>query len=324
MNTMWKTGLQVGLVLLAGGALMLSGGVASAMPERGAARRPRRVRGDAAARDGHAARRARSLRVGVAAARSVRNPTTTADQPGRRHDPVGAGRRRDAGAGRRRQPAGAGRRRQPPGTGRRRQPAGAGRGRQSTGAGRGRQPTSAAARACRYPCLDVNLPGIRISIGDASPPTAVLRRADCLTRPVGSHGATGRRTRWGGDDSRSRAVRDVRAGVGRGRRADPRARSGRSCCRRCSTGPEPTGRPRCATPSATTPVTTPGCPTCWPGGPDEVGREFDGDLLGEHAARRAHADRRGRRARPRGRSTTARRWCTPTVATSAPGTTCWS
>ena len=125
MNRTWKTGAQVALVLLAGGAMMLSGGVAMAMPS--AARHAAHAECSVVQLPGM------DVQLGEPGAcvsmlmpsDSVAQPDhAAADQPGRRHDRIGAGRRREpAGTGRGRQYPGTGRRCGPPRTGRGREPA---------------------------------------------------------------------------------------------------------------------------------------------------------------------------------------------------------
>ncbi len=154
------------------------------------------------------------------------------------------------------------------------------------------------------------------------PAHAVRHRADCLTPPVGSQARPGAGTRWGGDDSRSRAVRDVRAGVDRGRRADPGAQWEIVL-------PPLLDRLGAARP---TPMRDAVSYYAYDDAcvPDLLAGRTS-DAVGPRrrparraAARRPHRDRRGGvHGRAQGRRR-RRRWCTPTVATSAPGTTCWS
>lgn len=109
MNTMWKTGAQAGLVLVAGGALLLTGGIASAAP------------GEAHAECSVVQLPGVDLQLGQPGSclSVLLPPGTTASPPapapaasttprraGRRGDAGGAGRRRATGPGRRRQPAG--------------------------------------------------------------------------------------------------------------------------------------------------------------------------------------------------------------------------
>ena len=146
MNMMGKTGIQVGLVLLAGGALMLSGGVASAMP--GAT--PPGARAECAVMqlpgmDMQLGEPGACLSV-LLPPRSVSNPvaTPTAPTPVDNASP----------------PAPVGNASPPAPVGNASPPA-------PVGAASAPVPQA----GLPYPCLDVNLPGIRISIGDASPPT---------------------------------------------------------------------------------------------------------------------------------------------------------
>jgi hypothetical protein len=163
VNSIVKTGLQVGLVLLAGGALMLSGGVAMAMPS-------------AAPPAAHAECSVVQLpgmdvQLGEPGAcvsvllppGSARNPTTqepispvavtTAPEPvGDASPPAPVG---DVSA-----------------------PVPVGDASPPVPVGDASAPVPVGDASLPYPCLDVNLPGIRISIGDASPPT------QCVTAPT--------------------------------------------------------------------------------------------------------------------------------------------
>jgi hypothetical protein len=176
-----KTGLQVGLVLLAGGALMLSGGVAMAMPS-------------AAPPAAHAECSVVQLpgmdvQLGEPGAcvsvllppGSARNPTTqeptspvaatTAPEPvGDASPPTLVG---DASP-----PAPVGDVSSPVPVGDVSSPVPVGDVSAPVPVGDVSAPVPVGDANLPYPCLDVNLPGIRISIGDASPPT------QCVTAPT--------------------------------------------------------------------------------------------------------------------------------------------
>jgi hypothetical protein len=154
VKTTMKTGLQVGLVLLAGGALMLSGGVAMAMPS-------------AAPPAAHAECSVVQLpgmdvQLGEPGAcvsvllppGSARNSTT--------HEPTSPVAATTA----------------PEPLGDASPPAPVGDASPPTPVGDVSPPAPVGDAGLPYPCLDVNLPGIRISIGDASPPT------QCVTAPT--------------------------------------------------------------------------------------------------------------------------------------------
>ena len=154
MNSIVKTGLQVGLVLLAAGALMLSGGVAMAMPS-------------AAPPAAHAECSVVQLpgmdvQLGEPGAcvsvllppGSARNPTT--------HEPTSPVAATTA----------------PEPVSDASPPAPVGDVSAPVPVGDVSAPVPVGDASLPHPCLDVNLPGIRISIGDASPPT------QCVAAPT--------------------------------------------------------------------------------------------------------------------------------------------
>ena len=155
MNMMGKTGIQVGLVLLAGGALMLSGGVASAMPGTS----PPEARAECAVMqlpgmDMQLGEPGACLSV-LLPPRSVSNPVATPTAP----TPVG-----DVSP-----PAPVGNTSPPAPVSNLGAPAPVGGASAPAPVGNASAPAPRA--GLPYPCLDVNLPGIRINIGEASPPT---------------------------------------------------------------------------------------------------------------------------------------------------------
>jgi hypothetical protein len=141
MNTMWKTGAQAGLVLLAGGALLLTGGVASAAP------------GQAQAECSVVQLPGVDVQLGQpGSCLSVLLPPGTTTSP-----PAPA-----AGI-----PA--------PAPAANVTPTEPAAGAPPAPVGDASPPVPASppvqAQSLPYPCLDVQVPGMRISVGDASPPT---------------------------------------------------------------------------------------------------------------------------------------------------------
>jgi hypothetical protein len=172
VKPMVKTGLQVGLVLLAGGALMLSGGVAMAMPS-------------AAPPAAHAECSVVQLpgmdvQLGEPGAcvsvllppGSARHPTT--QEP---TSPVAATTAPEP-VGAASPPAPVGDASPPVPVGDVSPPVPVGDVSAPVPVGDVSAPVAVGDASLPYPCLDVTLPGIRISIGEASPPT------QCVTAPT--------------------------------------------------------------------------------------------------------------------------------------------
>jgi hypothetical protein len=146
VNTMWKTGAQAGLVLLAGGALLLSGGVASATP------------GEVHAECSVVQLPGVDLQLGQPGSclSVLLPPGTTASPPAPAAgttptEPVAKVTPTEPAVGAPPVPVGDP---SPPA------PVGA-----------VSPPAPVQDQSLPYPCVDLQVPGMRISIGDASPPT---------------------------------------------------------------------------------------------------------------------------------------------------------
>jgi hypothetical protein len=140
---MWKTGAQAGLILLAGGALLLTGGVASAAP------------GQANAECSVVQLPGVDLQLGQpGSCLSVLLPPGTTTRP-----PAPAASTTPATSTTAPEPAA------------NVTPAEPAAGAPPAPVGNASPPAPVQAQSLPYPCVDVQVPGMRLSIGDASPPT---------------------------------------------------------------------------------------------------------------------------------------------------------